>query len=147
MYIEDISTELKYELQVFNQDVLMMSPYQIANFLIVCKEALLKYIEFSNQQLGQESQGYFGKDESKKINSLFRELGDNFFPMAHTNQRLGQLKIIDSDRGERLRDSFNELRNQMFFVARGIAEINNVSQELSTRIQQISDEFNDVTNP
>ena len=67
MYIEDISTELKYELQVFNQDALMMSPYEIANLLIVCKDALLKYIEFSNQQLGQESQGYFGKDDSKKL--------------------------------------------------------------------------------
>ena len=72
MYIEDISTELKYELQVFNQDALMMSPYEIANLLIVCKDALLKYIEFSNQQLGQESQGYFGKDDSKKL-TLFLE--------------------------------------------------------------------------
>ena len=147
MYIEDISTELKYELQIFNQDALMMSPYEIANLLIVCKDALLKYIEFSNQQLGQESQGYFGKDDSKKIDSLFRELGDNFFPMAHTNQRLGQLKIIDSERGEKLINSFNELGNQMFMVARGLAEIQNVSQDLRAKMHQISDEFNDVTNP
>ena len=147
MYIEDISTELKYGLQVFNRDSLMMSPYEIANFLIICKDALLKYIELSNQQIGQESQGYFGKDESKKIESLFRELGDNFFPMAHTNQRLGQLKIIDSERSEKLRNSFNELGNQMFMVARGLAEIQNISQDLRAKMQQISDEFKDVTNP
>ena len=67
--------------------------------------------------------------------------------MAHTNQRLGQLKIIDGDRGEKLRNSFNELGNEMFMVARGLAEIQNVSQDLRAKMQQISDEFNDVTNP
>ena len=37
---------------------------------------------------------YF-KKRNRKIESIFRELTDNFFPMAHSNKSLQQLQIVD----------------------------------------------------
>lgn len=109
MQLHDISINLRDNLQAFNQNPLMMSPYEIANFLKFCNDALLNYVQYSNSQLSQELQGYVSEDDAEKINALFQELSDNFFPMAHTDTRLGLLKIIESRKLYELNEQLREM--------------------------------------
>ena len=96
MKIEFISENFKEILQKFNRDTLLMCPYETANFLLKCGEVLLKYIEYSNKQYEPNSEALLSVKEVTKIDNLFRELGDNFFPMAHTTAPLRELKIVNA---------------------------------------------------
>ena len=129
MQLHDISINLRDNLQAFNQNPLMISPYETANFLKFCNDALLNYVQYSNSQLSHESQGYVSEDDAEKINALFRELSDNFFPMAHTDTRLGLLKIIESRR----LDELNEQLREMSYL----------SQELQNRMDRILQQLDD----
>lgn len=96
MKLDIISTQLKEKLHYFNDDTVSMSPWQIADFLLHCREILLKYVEYSNKQLESDSEAFLSKSDIEKISGLFKELGDNFFPMAHTTAPLSSLKIVNA---------------------------------------------------
>lgn len=145
MQVVDIAFRL-YELtHDSSPDPLKMSPYEIANLLLKYGEIIIQYSVYSNQQLGNESAPFVTKENLKKIDSLFRELGNNFFPMAHTNVNLGKLKIVDGARCNEIRNLFDDLSNQILGLEREIPTIQ--LSEIRTRMEQISVEFNDVTNP
>jgi len=145
MQVVDIAFRL-YELSHDSSpDPLKMSPYEIANLLLKYGEIIIQYSVYSNQQLGNESAPFVTKENLKKIDSLFRELGNNFFPMAHTNVNLGKLKIVDGARCNEIRNLFDDLSNQIMGLEREIPTTQ--LSEIRTRMQQISVEFNDVINP
>ena len=96
MKLDIISIQLKEKLQSFNTDTVSMCPWQTADFLLRCGETLIKYIEYSNKQLEPDSDAFLSKSEISKISGLFKELGDNFFPMAHTTAPLRDLKIVNA---------------------------------------------------
>jgi hypothetical protein len=145
MQVVDIAFRL-YELtHDSSPDPLKMSPYEIANLLLKYGEIIIQYSVYSNQQLGNESAPFVTKENLKKIDSLFRELGNNFFPMAHTNVNLGKLKIVDGARCNEIRNLFDDLSNQILGLEREIPTIQ--LSEIRTRMQQISVEFNNVINP
>lgn len=98
MQLEEISSLLKEETRGFNLYASASNPYQIANFLLCCGDILLKYVEYSNQQLNADSKGFVSTAEMEKIHFYFQELGQNFFPMAHTSENLSGLQIVDKQR-------------------------------------------------
>ena len=98
MQLEEISFLLKEEASGLRGSVSASNPYQIANFLLCCGNVLLKFVEHSNQQLNENSKGFLSAAEMENIHHYFEELGQNFFPMAHTSTSLGNLQIVDRQR-------------------------------------------------
>ena len=85
-----------------------MSPDEVALFLRISSEALVNYIRNSNDQLGENAMGFVPPMEIDKIYFIFRELIDNFFPMAHTNRPLRDLKIVETETFRMIRAFLSE---------------------------------------
>lgn len=96
MELKNISAQLKEKIELHNTKTLEMCPWETADFLLKCGVALIKYIVYTNNQIEQDSEAFLSKSEIEKIDGLFRELGDNFFPMAHTTEPLRYLKIVNN---------------------------------------------------
>jgi hypothetical protein len=126
MKIDQISKELKDNIKSFNRDTLAMNPYEIACFLSRCGEILLKYVEYTNKQLDTTSEEYINGEDITKIDNLFREMGDNFFPMAHTTEPLRNLKIVNDHEYEDLK---NHIENYLITV------VNYCNHNLATSIE------------
>lgn len=86
MSLKNININLKQKIQQSSDETLMLSPWEIAGFLAVCNQALHSFVLNANAQLGEDSEAYMTVAEIEKIDSIFRELSDNFFPMAHSNE-------------------------------------------------------------
>ena len=155
MKIEIISTKLKEKLQPHNGDTVSMSPWETADFLLLCGEILIKYIEYSNKQVEPDSEAFLSKSEIAKIDNLFRELGDNFFPMAHTTAPLRVLKIVNARQYEDLNNRVENLlmtflhHNEDNFAE--IIAINDrnlrLSREIFDRFENLKREIRTVLNP
>ena len=98
MGMHEIGIELNEALGQFERGAHNMCPDEVALFLRASSEALVNYIRNSNVQLGEGAMGYVPTIEIEKIQSVFQELADNFFPMAHTNRPLGELRIFEIDK-------------------------------------------------
>ncbi len=109
MHLNEISLELKRSIEDNRADTLDLSPGEIAGFLNICRRSLNEYIIHANQQLGPDSEAYIPNLELEKIDSIFRELSDNFFPMAHSNESLRRLQIVDKDKYHRIADGLLRL--------------------------------------
>ena len=109
MNLKNINLNLKQNIQQNCAETLMLSPWEIAGFLAVCHQALNSYVLNANAQLGEESEAYLTNLEIKKIDSVFRELSDNFFPMAHSNESLRHLQIVDKDEFRRVGEGLKQL--------------------------------------
>jgi hypothetical protein len=85
-----------------------------------------------NEDIDQKK--ILSQEQMQKIMGLFQELSDNFFPMAHTQEPLGRLKIINGEEGNRLH-SFQE------------HSIGNLSEQIrimSLLLKEMQREFNDL---
>ncbi len=142
MQLVDIAFRLKDVTKTSSPDPLQMAPYIIANLLLKYGEIIILFAEYSNLQLGNDSSALIEKENLKKIDSLFRELGNNFFPMAHTNVNLGKLKIVDGARCNQIRILFDDLSDQIVGLEREIPTAQLL--EIRTKILRISEEFKDV---
>ena len=142
MQLVDIAFRLKDVTNTSSPDPLQMAPYIIANLLLKYGEIIILFAEYSNLQLGSDSSALIEKENLKKIDSLFRELGNNFFPMAHTNVSLGKLKIVDGARCNQIRILFDDLSDQIVGLEREIPTAQ--LSEIRTKILRISEEFKDV---
>jgi len=132
MELKDISHNLKQSIARNNVETLDLSPYAVGAFLEICYEALYSYICFSNEQLGKSSEAYITKIESEKIDSIFRELALNFFPMAHTETPLRDLKIIDK------RELYPVLE-QLHLLTKVTEETNQISRDVRKSIERLKD--------
>jgi hypothetical protein len=108
MGMQEIGIELNDALGQFERGAHNMCPDEVALFLRISSEALVNYIHNSNDQLGEDSMGFVPPMEIDKINFIFRELIDNFFPMAHTNRPLSELKIIETVKVHIIRDFISQ---------------------------------------
>ena len=155
MKIEIISKKLKEKLQPHNSDAVSMSPWETADFLLQCGEILIKYIEYSNKQIGPDSEAFLSKSEITKIDNLFRELGDNFFPMAHTTAPLRDLKIVNArqyedlnNRVENLLVEFAHHHENNLLVSIEANERNiRLNREIINEVQNLRTEIRTVLNP
>ena len=102
MQLKNLNLNLKQKIQQNSVDTLMLSPDEIAGFLAICNEALISYVLNANAQLGGHSEAFITTVEVEKIDSVFRELSNNFFPMAHSNEPLGHLQIVNKDEHRRV---------------------------------------------
>jgi hypothetical protein len=109
MEIKNISHKLKQSIQKNQAETLDLSPGEIAGFLEICRLSLREYIYHANEQVGPDSEAYIPSIELEKIDSIFRELTDNFFPMAHSNESLRRLQIVDKDEYRRVMEGLLHL--------------------------------------
>ena len=128
MNVENISLYLKQSIMDEHANTLSLSPWAIAGFLDICRRSLYGYITQANEQLGTDSEAYISTTELEKIDSVFRELSDNFFPMAHSNMPLRNLQIVDKVEFNRIKDNLEHMKHIS-------NDINQISKELSESIQ------------
>lgn len=133
MEIRNISLHLKQSIEEKNTDTLDLSPWEIAGFLNICHRSLHAYICHANEQLGPDSEAYIPISELEKIESIFRELTDNFFPMAHSNESLRRLQIVDKDEYHR--------------VAEGLLRLTRVGEEALDLSNNLSQSIRRLINP
>jgi len=128
MNVENISLHLKQSIMDEHANTLSLSPWAIAGFLDICRRSLCGYITQANEQLGTDSEAYISTTELEKIDSVFRELSDNFFPMAHSNMPLRDLQIVNKSEFERIQRNLAHMENINH-------ALNQISKELSESIQ------------
>ena len=133
MEIKNISLYLKQSIEDNHTDTLDLSPWEIAGFLNICHRSLYAYICHANEQLGSDSEAYIPITELEKIDSIFRELTDNFFPMAHSNEPLRRLQIVDKDEYHR--------------VADGLLRLSRVGEEAQDLSENLSQSIRRLINP
>jgi len=128
MDLKNISLHLKQSIMDEHASTLSLSPWAIAGFLDICRRSLYGYITQANEQLGTDSEAYISTTELEKIDSVFRELSDNFFPMAHSNMPLRELQIVNKSEFERIQSNLAHMEdiNHAF---------NQISKELGESIQ------------
>ena len=129
MNINEISIHLKQSIEGKYVDSLDLSPWEIAAFLNICHRSLHAYICHANDQLGPDSEAYIPLTELVKIDSIFRELTDNFFPMAHSNESLRRLQIVD-------KDEYNRIADGLVRLSRVGEEALDLSENLSQSIRR-----------
>ena len=155
MTLEFISAQLKKESKRFSRETLSMGPYETANFLLLCGEILLKYVEYSNKQLEPDSQAYLSESDISKIDDLFQELGHNFFPMAHTEAPIRNLKIVNAQQyenlNERVENVFMHFTRVSKIIMAANIEVNErnigLSREMLDDLQNLREQIRDVLNP
>ena len=133
MELKNISLYLKQSIENNHADALDLSPWEIAGFLNICHRSLYAYISHANEQLGSDSEAYIPITELEKIDSIFRELTDNFFPMAHSNEPLRRLQIVDKDEYHR--------------VADGLLRLSRVGEEAQDLSENLSQSIRRLINP
>lgn len=133
MELEDISGRLKQAIKDKHVDSLDLSPWEIAAFLNVCHKSLHAYICHANDQLSPESEAHIPINELAKIDSIFRELIDNFFPMAHSHESLRRLQIVDKDEYHRL--------------AQGLLQLSRLGEEAGDLSEHLSHSIRRLINP
>lgn len=131
MQIQDINLALKSQMPKRQIDALELSPYDIAAFLQMSSQALCQYIAYANEQIGERADGYISPREIQNISAIFKELYDNFFPMAHTNEPLAKVKIIEIDQILLVLDSLNKLRNENINTIHNMEELGRSVQRLT----------------
>lgn len=133
MELKNISLYLKQSIENNHANALDLSPWEIAGFLNICHRSLYAYITHANEQLGSDSEAYIPITELEKIDSIFRELTDNFFPMAHSNEPLRRLQIVNKDEYHR--------------VADGLLRLSRVGEEAQDLSENLSQSIRRLINP
>ena len=133
MELKNISLYLKQSIENNHANALDLSPWEIAGFLNICHRSLYAYISHANEQLGSDSEAYIPITELEKIDSIFRELTDNFFPMAHSNEPLRRLQIVNKDEYHR--------------VADGLLRLSRVGEEAQDLSENLSQSIRRLINP
>ena len=128
--MENISLHLKQSIHGNHTDTLDLSPWEIAGFLDICRQALYGYICHANMQLGADSEAHIPIIELEKIDSVFRELSNNFFPMAHSNEPLRKLQIVDKAEYQRVLQHLSQLTSMGH-------EVHELSKDLSQSIERL----------
>jgi hypothetical protein len=155
MHIELTSAHLKEKLQAFKNDTTSMCPYETGNLLLLLGDVLLNYVEYSNKQVKPESDAFLSSKDITKIDNLFRELGNNFFPMAHTTAPLRDLKIVNVMQHENLTNQAGSLianfidncENNLEIIAQ-INERNiQLRRELLGELQNVRRDMREMLNP
>jgi len=130
MDFTNINISLKRAMQENECAALQLSPWQIAGLLDIFRESLCGYVKNANEQLGAHAEAYISAVELEKIDSIFRELTDNFFPMAHSNEPLRRLQIVD-------KQEFDHVRNRLLDLSHMARDAQSLSADLSESIGRL----------
>ena len=125
------------------ENVLSMNVDDISGVLRRIESILHGYIEFLNNHEDVLEENKITENQSMFFQYFLSELSDNFFPMAHTQAPLRNLKIIcDSipeNDANRLRDQYRDfyLRSREYSHMLKI-----ISQEQQSSIENLLGDFN-----
>ena len=133
MNLNDISLQLKQSIEGGRTNALDLSPWEIVGFLNICHRSLCAYIYHANEQLGPDSEAYIAITELEKIDSFFRELTDNFFPMAHSNESLRRLQIVD--------------KNEFHGVLQDLLRLTSMGHDAHALSERLSESIERLINP
>ena len=125
-----VNLKLIERLRQLTGSPLDLSPWAIAALLDDCVNALKSYITVANSEVGIESEAYVPVHVIEQVGSVFKELSDNFFPMAHTTSPLRYLQIVDA----------RELRQ--FHM-----ECENLSREMIDQIERLRGRLDQIIHP
>lgn len=103
MKLENIGSDLSNHMGGFCPEALEFPACDVAEFLRVSSETLINYMHYANERLGEGSDGYMPDVNIIKIHSIFKELSDNFFPMAHTTAPLRELRIVEESKFQNIK--------------------------------------------
>lgn len=78
------------------EDPRAMGPDDLAYFLRIFREISNSLFEILRDDTGLAT-NRLSDDEMRKVDGVFAELANNFFPMAHTNRPLAELQIIERE--------------------------------------------------
>lgn len=118
------------ELLIRVNDPGTMTPGDVAYFLGIFRElsnSLFQTLRDDPSLVPNE----LSDEEIRKVDAVFSELSDNFFPMAHSNKSLGELQIVE-------RESIGRAINFLTITEGPLAEeLRRISDELSQHSNEI----------
>ena len=113
MNLESIGSELKAAIACETGQNANIRALHSVTLLRISGDALLNYLRYSNDKLGVNSDGYISREYIETIASLFGELNDNFFAIAHSNEPLRNLRIIELEKLRLAQNIANTLAHRM----------------------------------
>ena len=93
------------------KNALNIYPDKIMDILDISCQSLCGYVKYSNQLNTNNPEFIISDEQIETIKSVFKELLDNFYPMAHTNKPLRELQIIDKENILRLKNEIQSYQN------------------------------------
>lgn len=105
-----ITQNLKQKIPT-ERNALNIYPDKIWDILDVSCQSLYEYIRYSNKLNENNPESYISDEQIETIKSTFKELLDNFYPMAHTNKPLRELQIIEKESFLRLKNEIQHYQN------------------------------------
>ena len=127
----DINLKLKNAIKDGPDTHHNLSPYEVAGFLEICHKTLQQYIKYANSQIDDGDASHITPAELEKIDSVFKELFENFFPMAHTNSPLRELHIINTEKARHMKDLYENISHFLVVFRQIDEEILNILPEIS----------------
>ena len=122
--------ELNEFLKTDTNPALDLNPYQIASLLNIVGPILIEHIEQSQLDASYPMQDKISAENLNRLDGLFRELGDNFFPMAHTTLPLRSLRIAKSD-------SLRSIEELSKYTLRSTEQLSELLEHLSSRLREM----------
>ncbi len=113
---------------------------------------LISNVFFSMNQLASEA-GNIDRSrilsdvQLEKIMSLLSELTDNFFPMAHTQDSLGNLRIVNYREFVLIKRMHDDHMHQMHDCLNHIKDLSNHANNLHYQLTQNSERIDQILNP
>ena len=122
MDIAKLCLNLKQRIPI-EKNALDIYPDVIMDILDVGCQTLCEYVKFSNKLNENNPEFLVSDDQIETIKSVFKELLDNFYPMAHSNKPLRDLQIID-------KEGFLQLKNEIKNFENACMTANEISEKL-----------------
>jgi hypothetical protein len=129
MNLKDINLNFKDAIENGTDTHGKLYPYDVATFLEICHKTLQHYIRHANSQIDDDA-SHITSAELEKINSVFKELYENFFPMAHTNSPLSELHIINTEKAKRMKYLYEH-------ISRCIDDFRQIDEQISEILPKI----------
>ena len=128
---QEILTRINDQVPDQSVDPTRLTPLKIAGFLAMCGDALVKFIQAAQANM-ERDRVILSQRKVEHIESIFKELSDNFFPMAHTTAPLSHLRIHKEA----------EIRQ----IGEMLYEAEAISKQTHVRILQIKETYNNVSD-
>jgi hypothetical protein len=147
MNMTEINLNIRRALQRLEARDRPGSSAAVTTVLRASHEALLGFISHANDELGQDSEACISRAELNLINGVYAELLDNFLAMAHTDQPLQALQIIERQKANQVHRELGELR-RLTEHARVLSEQGRDLATMSAELGRVlMEDYQNLINP
>jgi hypothetical protein len=140
----EINLGFKRALEHHPAAALLGSPYTVMETLRLSHDALEAFVQHANTELAATPEACVSRAEMEKIRAVYGELLNNFFPMAHTDQPIRELQIIERRRIGQLRGLLDELMGLHEHARMLSAEVHRITQRTEALHHQCLDAFHQL---